>query len=66
MSNYRVTVRPCCGLTRTLPANTQVGDSFDLVPCPRCGATFHGQLVAPDLIEQLDPRAVPETPHACA
>lgn len=38
----------CCGLWRTVPANTPIGGEFHLVPCPRCTNTFHGRLVERD------------------
>ncbi len=58
----RTVFQPCCGIVRTLPVETQVGDTFQLVPCPRCNATFYGRLVEADLIEQLD---APPTTNVC-
>lgn len=49
----RIIFQPCCGLTRTIPEGTGVGDTFRLVPCPRCASGFYGRLVEADLIEQL-------------
>jgi len=49
----RIAFQPCCGLVRAIPADTNVGGTFTLVPCPRCGAGFYGRLVESDLIEQL-------------
>jgi hypothetical protein len=48
-SNDRA-IFPCgCGMWRSLPANIRVGETTQLVPCPRCGAApklkFHGAAV---------------------
>lgn len=31
-----------CGLFRLIPTGLNVNDTFELVPCPRCGTSFKG------------------------
>lgn len=44
---------PGCGVARLLPRNLKMGDTFALVPCPRCGQRFRGRYFETD-VEALD------------
>ena len=42
-----------CGLRRLIPAGLKVGETFELVPCPRCSNTLHGQFTGDGVLELL-------------
>lgn len=48
----RLAITCNCGLFRMLPTGLQVGDEFELVPCPKCNVPFKGKFVG-DGAEQL-------------
>lgn len=41
----RLAINCYCGLARMIPTGLKVGDTFSLVPCPKCGSTFIGKFV---------------------
>ena len=38
----RLSIYCNCGLQRLIPTGLEEGDSFELVPCPKCGGGFRG------------------------
>lgn len=49
----RLAIHCFCGLTRLIPAGLKVNDTFELVPCPKCGSGFRGKLVDQGVEEVL-------------
>lgn len=41
-----------CGLNRMLPRGIQLGDKFELVPCPKCNVAFRG-IFRGDAVEEI-------------
>lgn len=41
-----------CGLNRMLPKGIKEGDSFELVPCPKCATPFKG-IFQVDQVEEV-------------
>lgn len=41
----RLSINCYCGLMRLIPTGLKVNDTFELVPCPKCGTPFKGIFV---------------------
>jgi hypothetical protein len=41
----RLSINCFCGISRLIPTGLKVNDTFDLVPCPKCGTPFRGVFV---------------------
>lgn len=50
--NIKLMINCYCGLTRCLPDGLQIGDTFSLVTCPKCGSGLKG-IFRGDQVEAL-------------
>lgn len=50
---HRLGIHCYCGLYRLIPEGLKFGETFTLVPCPKCGSDFRGRLIDETVVESL-------------